>query len=115
MPHYSHLPSGNTQQTGVPGGSSTGNNSSRDKKRKIASMATLKKLVLRRRRSSKSCDHARVIRDLLQDWSLRDIAALSEEYDASAALKDLTMQVCYKFFIMLSRVRFAYSYERRFF
>ena len=68
----------------------------RDKKRRLASLATLrKKLVLRRRRSSKSCDNARVIRDLLQDWTLREIAALSEEYEASAALKDLSVQVCY--------------------
>ncbi|KAF2367455.1 BTB/POZ domain [Trinorchestia longiramus] len=64
-----------------------------DKKRRLASLATLrKKLVLCRRRSSKSCDHARVIRDLLQDWTLREIAALSEEYEASAALKDLSVQ-----------------------
>ncbi|KAA0197169.1 hypothetical protein HAZT_HAZT010251 [Hyalella azteca] len=64
-----------------------------DKKRRLASLATLrKKLVLCRRRSSKSCDHARIIRDLLQDWTLREIAALSEEYEASAALKDLSVQ-----------------------
>ena len=84
MPHYNSL--ANSTPTAA--------SSNRDKKRRLASLATLRKrLVLRRRRSSKSCDHARVIRDLLQDWTLREIASLAEEYEASAALKDLTVQV----------------------
>ncbi|XP_076037996.1 BTB/POZ domain-containing protein 7 isoform X2 [Oratosquilla oratoria] len=63
-----------------------------EKKKKLASFATLRKKLIRRRRSSKCCDHARVIRDLVQDWSVREVTALWEEYEASAALKDLTVQ-----------------------
>ncbi|XP_066982557.1 BTB/POZ domain-containing protein 7 isoform X2 [Macrobrachium rosenbergii] len=65
---------------------------SAEKKKKLTSLATLRKRLIRRRRSSKSCDHARVIRELVSDWTVREVAALWEEYEASAALKDLTVQ-----------------------
>ncbi|KAG0723569.1 BTB/POZ domain-containing protein 7 [Chionoecetes opilio] len=69
------------------------------KKRHLTTLATLRKRLIRRRRSSKSChDHARVIRDLTQDWAIREVAALYEEYEASNALKDLTVQVRKVFF-----------------
>lgn len=64
----------------------------KDKKKKIASFATLRKKLIRRKRSSKSLDHARVIRDFLADWNPREIGALVDEYDTSASLKDLTVQ-----------------------
>ncbi|XP_042235708.1 BTB/POZ domain-containing protein 7-like isoform X3 [Homarus americanus] len=63
-----------------------------EKKKKLTSLATLRKKLIRRRRSSKSCDHARVIRELVSDWTVREVTALYEEYEASAALKDLTVQ-----------------------
>ncbi|XP_053638043.1 BTB/POZ domain-containing protein 7 isoform X3 [Cherax quadricarinatus] len=65
---------------------------SAEKKKKLTSLATLRKKLIRRRRSSKSCDHARVIRELVSDWMVREVTALYEEYEASAALKDLTVQ-----------------------
>ncbi|XP_045110710.1 BTB/POZ domain-containing protein 7-like isoform X1 [Portunus trituberculatus] len=65
---------------------------SAEKKKRLTTLATLRKRLIRRRRSSKSCDHARVIRELVSDWMVREVAALYEEYEASAALKDLTVQ-----------------------
>lgn len=65
----------------------------REKKRKLTSLATLRKRLIRRRRSSKSCDHTRVVRELVADWAVGEVAALYQEYEASAALKDLTVQV----------------------
>lgn len=64
----------------------------KDKKKKIASFATLRKKLIRRKRTSKSLDHARVIRDFLSDWNPREICALVDEYETSSALKDLTIQ-----------------------
>ncbi|KAK4315569.1 hypothetical protein Pmani_013210 [Petrolisthes manimaculis] len=64
----------------------------REKKRKLTSLATLRKKLIRRRRSSKSCDHTRVVRELVADWAVGEVAALYQEYEASAALKDLTVQ-----------------------
>lgn len=61
----------------------------------MTSLATLRKKLIRRRRSSKSCDHARVIRELVSDWTVQEVTALWEEYEASAALKDLTVQVIF--------------------
>ncbi|RXG51806.1 BTB/POZ domain-containing protein 7 [Armadillidium vulgare] len=63
-----------------------------EKKRRLAGLATLRKKLIRRRRSSKSCDHSRVIRELVSNWSVREVTALWEEYEASTALKDLTVQ-----------------------
>ncbi|KAB7501424.1 BTB/POZ domain-containing protein 7 [Armadillidium nasatum] len=40
-----------------------------EKKRRLAGLATLRKKLIRRRRSSKSCDHSRVIRELVSNWS----------------------------------------------
>nr|XP_018912412.1 PREDICTED: BTB/POZ domain-containing protein 7 [Bemisia tabaci] len=62
------------------------------KKLKMAGFATLRKKFIRRRRSSKACDHSRVIRDLISDWTRLEVIALIEEYEALAALKDLSMQ-----------------------
>lgn len=63
------------------------------KKLKVGGLATLRKKLMRRRRSSKACDHGRVIREAVGDWSGIEIAALLDEYEALAALKDLSVQV----------------------
>ncbi|KAJ8923731.1 hypothetical protein NQ315_010312 [Exocentrus adspersus] len=64
----------------------------RERKKKVTGFATLKKKFIRRRRSSKACDHGRMLRELVADWSALEIAALLEEYEALAALKDLCVQ-----------------------
>lgn len=62
------------------------------RRKKVTGFATLRKRFIRRRRSSKACDHGRVLRDFLSDWSPLEIASLLEEYEALAALKDLSVQ-----------------------
>uniref|UniRef100_A0A224XBH5 Putative btb/poz domain-containing protein 7 isoform x1 n=1 Tax=Panstrongylus lignarius TaxID=156445 RepID=A0A224XBH5_9HEMI len=62
------------------------------KKLKVGGLATLRKKLMRRRRSSKACDHGRVIREAVADWSSIEVAALLDEYEALAALKDLSVQ-----------------------
>ncbi|XP_065343892.1 BTB/POZ domain-containing protein 7 isoform X2 [Cloeon dipterum] len=58
-----------------------------------SSLATLRRrLLLRRRRSSKCPDHARYMRELLSGCSLAEVSALCEQYEALAALKDLSVQ-----------------------
>ncbi|XP_017780233.1 PREDICTED: BTB/POZ domain-containing protein 7 isoform X2 [Nicrophorus vespilloides] len=64
----------------------------RERKKKVTGFATLKKKLIRRRRSSKACDHGRMLRELVSDWTPLEIAALLEEYEALAALKDLCVQ-----------------------
>lgn len=64
----------------------------REKKKKMTGFATLRKKFIRRRRSSKACDHGRIIRDLVCTWSHLEATALLEEYEALAALKDLHVQ-----------------------
>lgn len=62
------------------------------RRKKVTGFATLRKRFIRRRRSSKTCDHGRVLRDFVSDWSPMDLASLLEEYEALAALKDLSVQ-----------------------
>lgn len=62
------------------------------RRKKVTGFATLKKKFIRRRRSSKACDHGRVLRDFLSDWSSLELASLLEEYESLAALKDLSVQ-----------------------
>lgn len=64
----------------------------RDRKKKTTGFATLRKKFIRRRRSSKTCDHGRMFRELVSDWSTLEVASLLEEYEALAALKDLSVQ-----------------------
>lgn len=79
--------------TGNPIPSTSGGVYIRDQRRKkVTGFATLKKKFIRRRRSSKACDHGRVLRDFLSDWSPIELASLLEEYEALAALKDLSVQ-----------------------
>ncbi|XP_062858423.1 BTB/POZ domain-containing protein 7 [Trichomycterus rosablanca] len=63
-----------------------------DKKKKGSSLATLKRRFIKRRKASRSADHARHMRDLLSGCDVRDVAALVEEYEGTAALKELNMQ-----------------------
>lgn len=62
------------------------------RRKKVTGFATLRKRFIRRRRSSKACDHGRVLREFLSDWSSVELASLLEEYEALAALKDLSVQ-----------------------
>ncbi|XP_023288554.1 BTB/POZ domain-containing protein 7 isoform X2 [Orussus abietinus] len=64
----------------------------REKKKKVTGFATLRRKFIRRRRSSKACDHGRIIRELVSTWSPLEAGALLEEYEALAALKDLHVQ-----------------------
>lgn len=59
----------------------------RERKKKVNGFATLRKKFIRRRRSSKTCDHGRVLRELVSDWTPLEVGALLEEYEALAALK----------------------------
>ncbi|XP_036337352.1 BTB/POZ domain-containing protein 7-like [Rhagoletis pomonella] len=101
------LPSSAALATSVSGSSGGGPGSSssvmgaagagvphfREQRRKrVTGFATLKRKFIRRRRSSKACDHARVLRDFVSDWTPLELAALCEEYEALAALRDLSVQ-----------------------
>lgn len=59
---------------------------------RMSGFATLRKKLIKRRRYSKVCNHGRVIRELISDWSPAEVTALLEEYEALAALKDLSVQ-----------------------
>lgn len=84
---------------GMPGdclpssGASAGGIFVREQRRKkVTGFATLRKKFIRRRRSSKACDHGRVLREFVSDWTPIELASLLEEYEALAALKDLSVQ-----------------------
>lgn len=65
------------------------------KKRGVAPLLTLRKRLARRRwRASKGFDHAQVFNDFLNTagWTVREVAALVHEYEATAALRELTVQ-----------------------
>ncbi|XP_025201394.1 BTB/POZ domain-containing protein 7 [Melanaphis sacchari] len=62
------------------------------RKMRMSGFATLRKKLIKRRRYSKVCNHGRVIRELISDWSPAEVTALLEEYEALAALKDLSVQ-----------------------
>lgn len=64
----------------------------RERRKKVTGFATLKKKFIRKRRSSKGWDHGRVLRDFVVDWSPIELAALLDEYESLAALKDLSVQ-----------------------
>ncbi|XP_017852992.1 BTB/POZ domain-containing protein 7 isoform X2 [Drosophila busckii] len=94
---------GSTGSGGGPGGNNSGSGATslafngvhfhRDQRRKrVTGFATLKRKFIRRRRSSKACDHARVLRDFVSDWTPLELAALCEEFEALAALRDLSVQ-----------------------
>lgn len=63
------------------------------RRKRVTGFATLKRKFIRRRRSSKACDHARILRDFVSDWTPLELAALCEEYEALAALRDLSVSI----------------------
>jgi BTB/POZ domain-containing protein 7 len=63
----------------------------RDKKKKGSKLATLRKKLSRARRHSRSFDHAKAIRELTASWTIRELNALVEEYEASIVLKELAI------------------------
>ena len=82
---------GNSVSAGTP--STTGGIFIREQRRKkVTGFATLRKKFIRRRRSSKACDHGRILREFVSEWSPIELASLLEEYEALAALKDLSVQ-----------------------
>ncbi|KAF5909586.1 BTB/POZ domain-containing protein 7, partial [Clarias magur] len=62
-----------------------------ERKKRSSGLATLKRRFIRRRRASRSADHARHMRELLSGWHLCDVNALVEEYEGTAALKELSL------------------------
>uniref|UniRef100_A0A8C4QCD7 BTB domain-containing protein n=1 Tax=Eptatretus burgeri TaxID=7764 RepID=A0A8C4QCD7_EPTBU len=67
-----------------------------ERKRKTVppGLATLKQKLSRRRRASRTAHHAKQMRELLSGWPLHEVAALVEEYEAAAALKEVALQAC---------------------
>lgn len=92
------VPGGMAMSTGPPDATNMAANSScgffvrEQRRKKVTGFATLRKKFIRRRRSSKACDHGRILREFVSDWSPNEVAALLEEYEALAALKDLSVQ-----------------------
>lgn len=74
-------------------GSSGGPHFRENRRKRVTGFATLKRKFIRRRRSSKACDHARVLRDFVSDWAPLELAALCEEYESLSALRDLSVSV----------------------
>ena len=58
----------------------------------MTGFATLRRKLIRRRRTSKSFDHGKVMMEFLAEWNPLELSALVEEYEATAALKDLSVQ-----------------------
>lgn len=84
----------------------------RDQRRKrVTGFATLKRKFIRRRRSSKACDHARVLRDFVSEWTPLELAALCEEFEALAALRDLSV-IEGSLSIKLSKTNFRFVFNR---
>ncbi|XP_064809791.1 BTB/POZ domain-containing protein 7-like [Oncorhynchus masou masou] len=67
-----------------------GHDKPHDRKKKSLGLATLKRRFIKRRKSSRSADHARLMRELLSGWDVRDANALVEEYEGTSSLKELS-------------------------
>ena len=65
--------------------------SSKDKKKKASKFATLRRKLIRVRRHSRSCDYGKPLRDIISLWSVRDISALVNEFEALIALKEIAI------------------------
>lgn len=76
---------------GAGGGAGGMGERPQDRKKKSSGLATLKRRFIKRRKSSRSADHARQLRELLSGWDVRDAHALVEEYEGTAALKELSL------------------------
>uniref|UniRef100_A0AAY4AS79 BTB domain-containing protein n=1 Tax=Denticeps clupeoides TaxID=299321 RepID=A0AAY4AS79_9TELE len=74
-----------------PGGHHHHDRNHDGKKKKSSGLATLKRRFIKRRKSGRSADHARQMRELLSGWDVCDVNALVEEYEGTAALKELSL------------------------
>ncbi|KAG5846901.1 hypothetical protein ANANG_G00119890 [Anguilla anguilla] len=63
-----------------------------ERRKKSSGLATLRRRFVRRRKAGRSADHGRQMRELLSGWEVRDVAALVEEYEGTAALKELSLR-----------------------
>lgn len=63
----------------------------KEKKRKTSKFTTLRKKLTRVRRHSRSLDHTKIMRDMLSSWLVQDVIILVQEYEATAALKELSL------------------------
>lgn len=63
--------------------------SRKEKKRKTSKFTTLRKKLTRVRRHSRSHDYSKIMRDMLSSWLVQDVMVLVQEYEATAALKEL--------------------------
>ena len=63
----------------------------KEKKKRLSKFSTLKKKLVRTRRHSRSFDHAKVVREYTASWSIRELNALVEEYEALAVEKEIAL------------------------
>ncbi|XP_064195634.1 BTB/POZ domain-containing protein 7-like isoform X1 [Anguilla rostrata] len=63
-----------------------------ERRKKTSGLATLRRRFIKRRKAGRSADHGRQMRELLSGWEVRDVAALVEEYEGTAALKELSLR-----------------------
>jgi len=66
-------------------------NPTADKKKKSSKLSTLKKKLSRVSRHNRCADYSKALRELTSTWSVRELHSLADEYEASAALKELTI------------------------
>ena len=66
----------------------------KDRNKKSSKLATLRKRLTHRVRrggsQGRSHDNGRAVRELTATWTVRELHSLGDEYDATAALKELT-------------------------
>ncbi|XP_071800469.1 BTB/POZ domain-containing protein 7-like [Asterias amurensis] len=92
QPHYRHHPHLQGDEVLEPPSQTPAPVVKQEKKKKTTSLASLKKRIVRKKRTGKSLDHARAMREMASAWNPLDVYSLVEEYDALAALKELTIQ-----------------------
>ena len=67
------------------------NTTHKEKKKRLSKLTTLKKKLVRARRHSRSFDHAKVVREYTASWSIKELNALVEEYEALAVEKEIAL------------------------
>ena len=63
----------------------------KEKKKRLPKFTTLKKRLVRNRRHSRSFDHAKVVREHTSNWSIKELNALVDEYEALALEKEIAL------------------------
>ena len=63
-----------------------------EKRKKQSKFNTLKKKLSRSKSGFKSHDHGKMLRELTQTWTVQEINALVEEYEAMMNVKELKNQ-----------------------